>query len=418
MSNTIISVKRDIFRISSRSFYTFLIALIWTQSILIDYFRAILLRLPILNLIPDLIIALLYFVVIVFAFPYMVKNIKMVDVFVFIFIATFYALNYILFPNNKEALDFYASSFLISVVPLYFVGLSFNIDLVKKMLYTLSVISIISLAIYKLVYGGGNTNLNLSNEDMFAAYKLLPHLLIVFVVTFSTPKIMNVLLSGFGVILLFSFGTRGPLICAFLFVMIYFFFLKKNNKKIFAWGIMAVCVFAVSLLFTPIVSFLQNISVQLGMSTRIFSQLLDGTFITNLSGRDDIYYLIVAAIKEKPWFGYGIAGDRTILSSLVDTYSHNIVLEVIVSYGIPIGSCVLIYLSFLLFRGNKFCKTENERMFVLLLFCNCIIKLLFSGTYLNDGFLFLLFGICVGIIRNSKRNIENNRILPSPGSNS
>ena len=53
-------------------------------------------------------------------------------------------------------------------------------------------------------------------------------------------------------------------------------------------------------------------------------------------------------IGRAPWIGIGLAGDRLYLNG---AYSHNIILEIVSGFGIPIGIVLITSLLILSFRN-------------------------------------------------------------------
>ena len=130
------------------------------------------------------------------------------------------------------------------------------------------------------------------------------------------------------------------------------------------------------------------------MSERSINKLLSGKFFVS-EGRDVLKDTVMEGILKKPLLGYGIAGDRT----LIGIYVHNIVLELLVSYGIPVGICLTGVIGFLIWRGYCRADTDQGKNLILLLACAVMIKLMMSGTYLQEELFFLLLGACVGQMR-------------------
>ena len=108
------------------------------------------------------------------------------------------------------------------------------------------------------------------------------------------------------------------------------------------------------------------------------------------NGRNKISEIIIRGIKQKPWTGYGMAGDR--LFGVV--YAHNLALELCVSYGIPIGGSILVGIVLLII--NKLYRDEENGYLILILACgNGFSKLCFSSSYLLEYLFFFMIGLCI-----------------------
>ena len=108
----------DKLQIKRRFFFEILIWMIWTQTILMQYVRAAVMRIPVIGSYPDAVMAVLYIVVIVLSLPEFRLSAKDI-LFVLGFSAVFVL--ECLFQENPY-LDAYFPKFLITTLPLYFVS--------------------------------------------------------------------------------------------------------------------------------------------------------------------------------------------------------------------------------------------------------------------------------------------------------
>lgn len=390
-------------KITDAGCFRFLVTIIWAQTILLDYFRAIVIRVPLVNNFTNALMVALYLIPLFFSLRWMQKHILIVDYVAYVLIALFYILDGILNENKSDVLAQYRHLFLIQSLPLLFIGLNLEIEEIKDRLYWLSIISIYALAFYKFVLGGG-TNLTQYywSEAMSSSYYMLPHLLLVVLYTLNKPSILNVITSVFGTLLTFSFGTRAPLLIVFIFVILYMMMFRTwkhpVRSRLFLGG------FAVLLIasFELIILIFQRVTQSWGMSVRLYSYLMRGGFF-KVDSRKDIIDIVLAGIKTRPLTGYGFAGDR--LFGII--YSHNIALELWSSFGWIVGSIVLAWIVITLICGIYAGKNDIQKGFVLLLICVSFIKLLISGTLLSEPFLYLLLGYCLKLIRDRKKEHRN-----------
>ena len=380
--------------VTIRELFQVLVYFVWCRSILVDFFWGILLRIPIINQAPDLLFTTLIICVIAVALPFIIRHIRLKDVVIYLFICALYSLTWMYSTQNSQTLSDYAISFMCLCLPLYFVGVCCDFSAIKVQLYYLSLISIIAMFLYKIVFKVNPTG---SIDDMNAAYNVLPHVLMVLLVTLREPNWMRVIISMLGSIMLLSFGTRGPMVCIVVFFIIYLIAFKKWKHPLFIRSAIILIGIGIIYFSEPIILSLQFITSGLGMSSRVYTRLLDGSFLSSW-GRDEIYSKIIPAIMQKPWTGYGFAGDRLILND----YSHSIILELWASFGIPVGSVIFVTILSIIIRGIIKSKDEEEKAFLLVLVCSSVLKLMLSSTYLNDRILYLLIGFCVFIIRRNE----------------
>ena len=162
------------------------------------------------------------------------------------------------------------------------------------------------------------------------------------------------------------------------------------QKKI----ILSIFIFLVGVVFYCFgESLLQEVSFffeTIGFYSRTLDKILMGAdALENLSDRDIIWETTKNNIWEKPYWGWGIAGDLSYMNS----YPHNITLEILLHYGIFVGSIVLFVIFFSITKSLFITKFKNP---VLLIF------LFLSSTYLIEYKFWILLGICFSIM---KKNI-------------
>lgn len=381
--------------------YTILLGLIWTNSTLVTYFKAILLRIPGVSAYREQLITFIFLVFILFSIPYIIRNVKPLLIFLYVAICVIYMLNFVIFPQNKVVLQNFTVTFLLKSLPLIFIGVSLDIKKHYKLLYCLSVISVI-VKFFQIL----RDPVYMSNGDMHSSYLLLPHVCMVLVTAIGKPGIFNISLSAIGVIIIFAFGSRGPVICLLILSLAYLLIVKKANKNSISYLVLVVSILGIVLFYEDILQFLLRIIDSMGMSTRVIELSLQGEAF-DLNGRDRIQEVIIQAIKEN-WLGYGIAADRTIVGS----YSHNIILEFLVSYGVLFGLILFIvpvfFLVKLLLKKAKNACLEDG--FILVLVSSSFIKLFMSSSYLTESFLFLLIGVAIAEYKKEFRSVDKSTV--------
>lgn len=387
----------------SKNAFVALVSLIWIQTILLSYIRAIIMRIPIIGAYPDYLIGFAYTIVIVMAL-WKIKIYKNDIIFVFAIVLGFF-IQWLLYQDRTDYLDRYAVDFLLGVVPLYFVGVSLGVseerDEIITQMYALSIITIIASIIYRYFLGTPMDEItSLYQGSMDQAYKLLPHCCLVAFYAIKRTNIVNVALTVIGGIYLLMLGTRGA---ALLYlILIALLFIIGNRSKWFIARIVAVfggiTVFISSSWYDVAILWFYQKAQQFGLSIRIFDKLISGE-ITQSSGRDLIRDRLFDAIKENPILGHGLCSDRVIAGS----YAHNVAIELWVEFGVVIGSILLIACIIILLKGYMGADSEKAKGLVLILSFSCFLKLFLSGSYLDERLLFFLLGFCVANIR---RNSE------------
>lgn len=310
----------------------------------------------------------------------------------------FYPLNhkYILFPPVMD-LVLFSPSTLLSVFPYILIGIAVkDIKTLLKYLHTGARIGVVCGALsYILAIAGGHEILY---DDMANAYALCV-MVCILVTNYQKNDVYFFIIGCFCLLLA---GTRGPLLCVAVAMMIRIVFLEANTPKKY----LKICIIILAVIFLR--SNLLNVLVDLisdgfaaiGVTNlRIIDYFREG-MLTDSSGRDAISSIIKEKIIEDPLFGYGPGGDRVVLMS--ELYAHNLPLEIWVSYGVVFGTLILCWMGYLFFRSmagrDKVCAAV-----VAALFSGVVMKLFFSSSYLYSKELFLVLGICLANRTMAKR---------------
>lgn len=382
--------------------YILLVLLFWCRDSILPLFRAVLLE--IFEPGADLLIPLLFSVAVVFALPYMIRKLRAMDLLFFILVVAAYLLHYFIFPDNQYFLLYYAFTFLGTCVPLYFVGLGLDVPDLRRKLHIASLISVwVNLVYYLFVRT--TSNRAVTYGDMNAAYNMLPHVCWIACNMFERPKALNICSLAAGSFLLFSMGSRGPVLCLLALICLYLLFFKKYKRPTVSRTIIILLFIIFAVFFTPAVKWLSELSKDIGLSTRIFERITENTFFSS-QDRNYIRESLIASLSERPLIGYGFAGDRVLLNK----YAHNLWLELCVTFGYPLGCILFFAVVCVILMGFLKASSGEERAFMLTLTCSCMFKLMVSGSFLDENGLFLLLGICVASIRRSQANKVRQRI--------
>lgn len=323
------------------------------------------------------------------------------DYFFLIMFILAFLLSALFFQPNYYRIGETWPRFFFTVFPFFFIGRALqDYNMLLNYLRSISKWMILSAIGYYLIIVSSGIGIGSYAYDMDYAYKLLPGVLVMLFFSLSEYRVLDWLFVLMGLIGIFLAGTRGPILCIAAFLTIYLIINIGKTKAIFRFipVIFIGGFIAFSSVFTQWADKLNQYLANIGVYNRIFDKLLNGGLYESY-GRDVIREAVIAAIQTHPFRGYGIMGDRIIiLNSEYDaaTYSHNLILEVLCQYGVVLGSLLLIALFITVL--NKLVKAKDlyERVFVVMLICLGIVKLMLSGSYLYEPYLFLLIGVCIG----------------------
>lgn len=319
-------------------------------------------------------------------------------------IISVYIVNYLIFVNNRpfiftEILDgvynptyrlfFYALPLLVLALKI------FDYDTLYKIIYKYSVINTsvgVITYIVVVVFQGGKI------EYMTFSYNLLFGLSICTYHAFENKSRLSQFLALAGVLVLLFGGARGALVTFLTFLLLYSIFLRKNRlnyKSLFLSSFLGMVLIYTYLNFESIVRSLMVFGSDFGINSRTLSQIAEGSFLESY-GRTNIREVLIAGITDSPITGYGLWGDRFVTLNYGHgkaSYAHNIFLEIVTQFGVILGIFLIITLLWLIIK--KVYHNDRSYYFVIL-FCvipSGLIKLFFSGSYLNEPYFFFLIGL-------------------------
>lgn len=189
-----------------------------------------------------------------------------------------------------------------------------------------------------------------------------------------------------GIVGILVYGSRGTLI-AFLIGVVFVILLYNNGKMtlknyfILFLGVGLGLFFLSDAGLTIIANALENA----GLSSRFIESLLefnlDNNIESTLNGRWAIWMTVIEMIKDGPFYGYGVFGERNAVYGIGMKwgYSHNIFLELLVSFGWLIGGLIIILMVACLIRFFIKVKDKNEKL-LFIIFLTISFELLLSNT--------------------------------------
>lgn len=390
-----IQTKAEIF--SKKMFYYF-ICLLWMYETLFRYVSIVLSRLPYLGggflyyFRPIVLILLL-----ASSLPYFFKRLNVSDVIYTIAVMLFVCITVLVNSRyNQEFINSYLWTFVLQCFPMIFVGRIFPEllydDKKIRFLGLLSLLCLIS-TILVILQSGANIQADWSGS-MYYPYIMLPHLLCLFFIAVNYSNIIYLIVFILGFVFMAMLGNRGSLVCTIVFVIVCLF--KYFVKLSFPKKVISIIIFGAIILFfvegrlyNALLLNIYNFANQHGLSTRLFYFIngdIDAPFD---SGRSILREKVIAAIFKNP-LGYGLSSDVYFAGA----YVHNIFLELLVEFGVIFGSILIVALVLLIVKVlvNRNIEWKIKNVFWLFI-CASLIKLLISGTYLTDPYVYFMIGM-------------------------
>ena len=335
--------------------------------------------------------ALSYAAVIACALPIIWKKINYTDIIILISIFIILICNYLFFPNTHMRMSTKIVYFL-QATPWFFVGrYASDYGSLLSWLEKAAKVTIIIAALYYIVRIINSYDNSYNNMDY--AYKFLPSCIVAAYSLIKNLNFKNIFFNVIGISVLVLCGCRGAVLCLGVAMLIFiFFFSDKTAYKIAAILIFAAAaVLYMSNYFYLMIMSLNRWMNSMGIDNRIFRQILLDEF-SDGSGRGIIAGQVFSGIAERPFLGYGLYGDTTLTA--LGTYSHNIVLEFMASFGVPVGIALFLALvvSFLIIITSKRNPTEYK-IVLIIFFCTGFVKLFMSSSFTQEASFYLLIGM-------------------------
>ena len=307
--------------------------------------------------------------------------------------------HFLLYIDNMDILMQFIYVFPIFTLPFFIWGAQMDIEKLDTYFRPISYLNILLYFIYSFFYIQHKFVPGTLDGEYYMreAYIVLPYTLYALWCAMRQFNIKDFIMSLLGIFLLFSYGTRGPIVCMFAFVVLYYLLVTTSKYKIPLLIIFSTFGILFWHYFENILAFLIEFMPKLGMSNRIFTSMANNAFASyeNSSNRDIIIKQLIDAMDVSGPWGYGLCGSWNICGG----YAHNFALDLIVSFGTPIGILLLLGTLFLLFKGFTSCASEKEKGFFLILLCSGFLKLFISNFFLREGLFWLLIGYCFFLIR-------------------
>lgn len=394
---------RDIL-FSKQAAFNVLVCLSWA-SMLLAFMRGIINHLPGLSDYTATVELVLVCLIVLCALPTLLNKFSVYDYIVLLFFPAIYLFNIVVYPDNAEALEEYAFQTLISTFPFYFVGKVVDVSKFFNVFFWLSVVCVLLDLFYFLYYAQSAAHVaDMANGgyNMFAAYQILPHVLMLAWGTMKQFRLWKLAVFAIGSLLLVSFGARGPLACLAFFIAVYFIFFMKFKYSLAVKSVVALCGFIFVFFLREIAVWLFELVGVIKMSPRIIEKFLSGD-IGNDSGRGFLKDSLYGRLDSSdPLFGFGFFGTQRY--GII--YPHDLPLDLFFTFGYLFGGVLLFALFALIIYAFVRTARRIEREFILLLVSAAVVKLFLSSSFIIEPLFFLLVGLCLQILSERRKHGE------------
>lgn len=203
-----------------------------------------------------------------------------------------------------------------------------------------------------------------------------------------------------GSVVIFIYGSRNPFLAIGFFVSIKILF---NSKRKSSSGV-AIKLFFVSFVlivlffFKEILAFVGGMLDSFGLSSRTLYYLINADTEDITTGRAEIHGKLWDIVLNDPFLGLGVAGDEVAIQEL----AHSMYLSIFVTYGMILGSLVILYLFSQTIKG--ICRTSGLNHDIIIMYVCLVFPRSFTGgdIWANDSLWFLM-ALIISSLRQRKR---------------
>lgn len=278
-----------------------------------------------------------------------------------------------------------------------------NIEKLLHYLYRYSRISVAILLVTILIRS--NAELFISSAagknsyNMAIGYSLLMQALILFDHYFETQNKWDIINIFIITVMIALFASRTPLLCIIIYVYIRAYMsnvVKRSTKnKVMYATIVGIIGFSVFYIFYA--RDLYQVLLDRGYQSTALRKLLTDPF--DDSSRSLIYASYLGFALQRPLSGYGILGGWKL-----GTYPHNIIIEILLSFGFVAGTAVIGCLIWIIARGLKCKEAELSRLICIL--CAYNFHLFWSSSLFTSMTFCMLIAACIKSKKCSKKIIS------------
>lgn len=205
--------------------------------------------------------------------------------------------------------------------------------------------------------------------------------------------IMSILSMGLGIL----YGSRACVIGYVVFITLFFIWERKITLKLFFFllvGVIGVIILNSGTFLMIIYNFFSSI----GLESRTLYLLVSESIALDVARTERIWPLLLEHIQNSGIFEpLGAFGDRYLLSGKY-SYAHNIVLEVLVTFGNGVGT---LFLSILFWAVVRVIRKENNvnGLLVLMFGSFSICRLMVSSSFWHEPYFWAFLAMLIIIFQ-------------------
>lgn len=216
---------------------------------------------------------------------------------------------------------------------------------------------------------------------------------------FENKRKMPLLASFIGMTVIFLYGSRNPFLAIVFFICIKILFNRDDNRSSSGFLKILFVSFVVVFLsyFKEILIFLSTTLESLGLGSRTLYYLMNADTEDITTGRAEIHEKLWAVIFDNPIIGHGVAGDEAV----IDELAHSMYLSIFITYGLVLGSIIILYLASMAAKGIRRTTGLNHSIVVLYV-CLVFPRSFTGGDIWSNDYLWFMLALIISALNQCK----------------
>lgn len=336
-----------------------------------------------------------------FRFPTVIRRFDK-HLLIFSFCAVLVALfNYALFPKLityfQDTLIYFFSVCLTTYIVCYQIR-DYKL-LTKKITKVSYIIVALSFLLLIGIFTGPLRSFNNNKYSMGLGYSCIIPAIFLSIDAVQNKRVLSVISVIFFAIFIITVASRGPLIELFLFIS--FFPIRNffNQKKYIKGMLLIIGIILILVFYKELLLLFGTILQKKGIQNRVVRTMTAGTLY--LSGRDELYEVLIPEIMKNPLRIRGINAEYAVLG----VYAHNFIVELIYQLGLVIGGSIIIFILWRIGKTAGLKDIDSQETVCIGLMFACVPQLLVSSSLWTNHVFWMWMAVSSKLVHVQKKKM-------------
>lgn len=343
----------------------------------------------------------------IFALPVVAKRLKPVMLVLPAIYFFMWGYSYLFYDENRIFLtDNNMVIFWVNMIPtVLIVSTISNWERLYSALRTSSIIVICCALVYLPTVVANKMDADYMNYS----YQIMFSIVFMVFLSFDKRNLFDIFIALIGIFCVVANGARGTIIGIMIGLII---FILSSRRFRFNYNLMiSLTAFVIISFFSEFIAIFEKVYSYFGISSRTLSYL-NQDIIFESSGRDVFAIESMSVLSDNLFDGVGMFGDRVFLKGF---YSHNVLIEIMVNYGIVLGGVIICTIIWYMLTVIQSPNKDHLNFICLVTICSSgFMKLMLSSSYNMEPMFFVMIVLCIKarsrtLTYNSTTALENGK---------